>query len=242
MNPRDTLEAWFASYGSDSQLEIESRIRGGVSEGVYRYVLRKFLEANCWESDVKEEETLDVSFAGAARIRGTYWMSSSAGRGGDGGGGGGGGVGVLSHGAVPRYLRKEKEEDPCDFEHVDKATGLTLPIRMSCSSEVQLDWIRAGGHEVQHVRYKRRHSFNRKNEFQYDLTEVRSGGTMEEARTSRSVEYEIELEWIGQNSVKAGKYDSLGGAKHLAEKYLLKVADMCMLVAAARKIEGGSSN
>ena len=242
---RELVEKWFEAYGSDSSLEIESRIKGGVSSSVFQYVLRKLGEANCWEAPVREVETWDVVFTGSSRVRATYSLNYSdektdgSGVGG-GGGGGGGGASRTCVVSGPTYLRKEKEEDPFDFEHLDKATGLHLPVRISCHCEIPLESVKAGL-VVQHARYKKRHSFNRKNEFQYDLTEVRSGSTVEEARASRSVEYEIELEWIGQKAAKEGRYAALGGAKHLAEKYLLKVQDICGLVAAALKAEAASA-
>jgi hypothetical protein len=223
------LEDWFGSFGGDPTYELESRIRGGVSVGVFRRVLKKLLEANCWVRPPREEETWDVLFTGAGRVRATY---SGV------GGGGEGGSAAAAAAPPPRYLRKEKEEEPHDFDVRDPGTHLTIPVRLSCNSELPVESLRQGM-EVKYVRHKKRHSFNRKNEFQYDLTEVRSGTSVEEARASSKVEYEIELEWVGQKS-----FEALGGAKALAEKYYLKILDIVALVAKAQMEEargGGAS-
>lgn len=187
--------------------------------GVFRRVLRKLIEANCWVTPPREEETWDVLFTGAGRVRATY------------SGVGGGGEGGAAAAPPPRYLRKEKEEEPHDFEVKDPATLLAIPVRLSCNSELPVESLRQGM-EVKYVRHKKRHSFNRKNEFQYDLTEVRSGTSVEEARASTKVEYEIELEWVGQKS-----FEALGGAKALAQKYYLKILDIVALVAKAQAEE-----
>ena len=79
-----------SDYGGDPAVELECRIRGGVSRGVFARVLAKLREAGAgtWARAVTEE-SWDVQFQGS-RVRATY----SAG------------------GGAPRYLRKEREQEP----------------------------------------------------------------------------------------------------------------------------------
>lgn len=133
-----------------------------------------------------------------------------------------------TEGTSARYLIKTRIDDR------DVTGDSGRHVRFSLSSEEECNAPDASD-EVDVVRIKLRHSFNRKNEFLYELTEVRSGRTLAEARSSPAT-YEVELEWCGQAGADAfaeafaaqvpaaGRPASAAAA--LAEKLLMKVQDL----------------
>jgi hypothetical protein len=88
------------------------------------------------------------------------------------------------------------------------------------------------------VRLKRRYRFDRKGEFLYELTEVRSGADLVAARAAAAT-YEVELEWVGRAGVPAYLRQA-GGAKLLVEKFVMKAADLVVMRRESMRGGGGA--
>ena len=143
---------------------------------------------------------------------------------------------VRGRGIEPTFLIKEASEAKVDLEVASSSSsrapaGATVAMRLSCSSERSMPM--PGAQDPPELfRLKTRHSFNRKQEFLYELTEVRSGPSMELAAAAAPV-FEVELEWCGQAAAKACP----GGPALLRDKFLAKLQDICNMVAEAREAE-----
>jgi hypothetical protein len=131
--------------------------------------------------------------------------------------------GTVRPGEPTSYMLKRR------VDSVDVAADGGVALRFTVSTEEPAP--APLGSEPTMVRLKTRHSFNRKREFNYDLTEVRSGRDGAEA-SKASMEYEVELEWVGQAGAEAFAegYTAHGGvgtpASALALKFVMKAQDL----------------
>ena len=217
-------------------MEIECRVRGGLSRSVFEAVLAQ-LHLERWVC-TGTEEVRDVQYKGAPHVRATFRGGGGSG-GSEGAPGGkeGAAAGAAAVAELATYVRKAKIEEPVDAELVDPGTGRAVSFRLSCSSEQPLSAAPCGGAEglaVQLVRHKVRHSFSA-GDLQLDLTEVRTGGGAGAAVAALG--YEAEVEWRGQCAAQRGEYEPLGGARHMSQKFMERLACLARLVAAA----GGGS-
>lgn len=210
------LRAWFASFGGDVAHEIEARVTGGVTPAVFARVRARLTgaAAGTWSS-TREEVTVDVIHAGGTR--GT----------------------VRGGGALPTFVRKQQLER-VDLD-VPVGGGADVAMRLACAAEAPAPQPPQHDAPVR-FRVKRRTTFTRKGEFNYDLTEVRTGDSVTEAHAAAPA-YEVELEWCAQAAAANGAYAHAGGgnpiavAEHLAEKFRAKLLDVAALVHAARVAE-----
>ena len=203
----EPLTAWFERYGAEPSAEIEARICGGVSATVFYAVLTKLRGFRDWSSEPVVEDTMDVVHRSG--VRGTQRA---------------GVVGVT-------FLSKEALEERLDVTAVSGA-GVGVSIRFSVHREQPMPAPHAYDAPTL-FRLKRRYKFERKAEFVFDLTEVRSGPNRSSAEAEAPV-YEVEIEWIGQRRMT--EIIGPGGPARfafLAKKYLAKVQDTVDLVSAA---------
>jgi hypothetical protein len=197
-------------------------VRGGVSAPVFSAVLSKLERFDGWTWR-RTVETTDTMYASGVRCT------------------------VRGDGGAPSYLAKQDADGRVDVlvgggaGGAGGGGGAGVTMRISCNSEVPVPPPRSGD-AVVFVRLKRRTTFNRKEEFLYDLTEVRSGETRALAAAAPPT-YEVELEWCGQPRAAAGEFGAVpggGAARLMADKFIAKVRDIAGLVAAASEVrEGG---
>jgi len=218
---------FMATSGAQRTHELEARVRGGVSAAAFSSVLRRLQGSGrgMWAFTLVEE-SMDVTFSDRSRTTVAQAPAAAV-------------AAAAAAGAPPPpppppvRVRKRRLADPHDFELLDAATGRAIPFRVSCAEEEPLPAPAAPLAAAPEVfRLKKRHSFNRKNEMQFDLTEVRSGGSLDAARRAPPV-FEVELEWRGQENAARGAYAGAGGAPRMAEVFLCKLRDLCALVAGA---------
>jgi hypothetical protein len=223
---RSYVTDFMSSSGARSTHELEARVRGGVSAAVFSSVLRRLQGsgAGMW-AFTSVEESVDMAFSDRSRTTVVQPRAVSV------GGGGGGGSGGAPAPPPPTHVRKRRLAEPYDFELADAASGRCVPFRVSCAEEEPLVAAPASA-APETYRVKKRYSFNRKHEMQFDLTEVRTGGSLEAARRAPPM-FEVELEWRGQENAAKGAYASVGGAPRMADVFLCKLRDLCALVGAA---------
>ena len=223
---RAYVASFMSAHGAAPTYELEARIRGGVAPVVFARVLRRLQGAGAgvW-AFTSVEESLDVTFP--CRTRTTHTAAAAA------------PAAPAAPPPPPTHLRKRRLADPQDLELRDPATGVLVPVRVSCAEEQPVA-APLGGAAAQPelFRLKRRHSFNRRHELQYDLTEVRAGPTLALARAAPPP-FEVEVEWRGQDAAARGAYDGGdgvgggggGGTALMTEKFMCKLADLVGLVA-----------
>jgi hypothetical protein len=214
---------YMSSAGSLRSHELEARVRGGVSQAVFSGVLRRLQGSGkgMW-AFTSVEESVDMAYPD--RTRTTMMVQAPCAAGGGG-----------APPPPPLHVRKCRLADPHDFELLDAASGRSVPFRVSCAEEKQIPAPPPAA-APDTFRLKKRYSFNRKNEVQFDLTEVRTGGSMDAARRAAPM-FEVELEWRGQENAAKGAYTRLGGAPRMAEAFMCKLRDLCGLVAGAERDE-----
>ena len=185
-------------------------MRGGIDGAVFASVLAKLRAFGGW-SATSVEETLDVSFA--SETRATFAAGSQA----------------------PIFITKDVVEARIDVVVMAGRARAPLAMRISCVTESSAPPPMIGADAPRNFRFKRRYKFARKGEFVFDLTEVRAGGTRDEAAAAQPA-FEVEVEWVGQ--LRAKEIAGPGGAKLLAEKFIAKIQDMSDMVVDAMGVGG----
>jgi hypothetical protein len=209
------LTAWFSRHGSNVEIEIEARIRGGIDAAVFNAVLAKLRSFNGWSS-ATVEDALDVSYD--SETRATFRAGAQA----------------------PTFITKDAIEARIDVDAMaGKAKQTPISVRMACVAERSAPPPPLGYDHPRNFRFKRRHKFARKGEFVFDLTEVHAGATREAAAAAPST-FEFEVEWIGQS--RAAEIAGKGGPQFLAEKFLAKVQDGCDMIADAMRGQHGEAS
>lgn len=129
--------------------------------------------------------------------------------------------GTVSSASAPVFIRKIQEE-----RHFDVMVE-GHRIRFACSSEESMPKPQPTDPIVQ-VRRKHRVSFNRKNEFLFELTKTQTGNTIEDA-TSAPVVCEIEIEWCNSKGNATSAAFTTESAEHMAKSFLMKVSDILQM-------------
>lgn len=192
------LTDWFQHYGGDTLYEIEVKVKD-VDKDTFEHMRKKLESFNDWKSRTVTDST-DIKHSNGVR-------------------------GTIVTGQQPTFLVKKKVGSHKDVNIDDDDDIEPELLRFTCNTEERVGQPRDDCRAV-NFRIKRRYTFNRKGEFSYDLTEVRSGGSMEAAQRASTV-YEVELEWCGAAAARG--YLSQGGPQLLVEKFLMKAADLVVM-------------
>lgn len=200
----DTLNAWFAEYGSSPDVEIEVRLRHDDLDDMFDGVLKALTKASRSAPKVwKRKYTRTVNVSYPSRIRKEYPVDAPA---------------------DVRYITKTRMAKPFDLNFMYK--GQEFSVRFALCRELPSPPPHAGAHPEK-FRVKMRTSFVYKDEFAYELTRVASSSDSVE----RALDFvsdaagEVELEWCGQALVKPHRYTS----QLLTQKLVAKAGDLVKL-------------
>jgi hypothetical protein len=204
------LKHWFEGYGHDSALEIEARLKN-IEEHEFQHIVRSLDSFKGW-SQRYEETTMDIRYGGSG-IRETI---------------------AIPVGSKPSvYLAKETMEK-ADYSMPD-GLGLRVTVNAEdhCAPPLQGDY-------PDSYRHKHRIKFVHRNEVAYDCTIVRMSKVDQESAMKAKPEFEVEIEWCGQDKVAEAKKAKEGpycDPALLAAKFTLKVQDLHGMRRQARTLQ-----
>ena len=228
------MQDWYEIHGSDPLYELEVKIKG-INEFIYFFIKKRLESFNDW---TKKELIECTDITHQSHIRGTiragvspiFIMKKS--------------MEVFDIPIITDHKIVEtnntKKETTTSTSHnssssshssskssSSSSTSSPTIVRFTCSTEIPKTQPLDSDLPI-NFRLKRRYRYNRKNEFLYELTQVQSGKTFEDAKSSKSIDHEVELEWMGHTIAKQYQ-NQRGGIQFLVEKFLMKVADLLVM-------------
>ena len=199
---REVLTNWFGQYGSNSLFEIEARVQDVGGAGFER-VLQSLLSHKGWSNaPISPQISLDMMHANGVRETQSFDLKQGG-----------------RPSGPPTFLRKVKQTE----SKLETPSGYTVKFAVATENETS-----AAPPPVHMYRHKERYSFVHKNLFKFELTRVKQGPSDEAARAA-DMQYEVELEFCGQEREEAGQ------AEYLADSMCMKMADLLHQLTTAPK-------